>query len=145
MSRPRTRWKLLGGGALALALLQLVPVDRSNPPVESDLPSPPGVKAILQRSCYDCHSHESDWPWYATVAPISWMMVHEVGEARSEMNFSTWRAYRPDKRARLLHDLLEEVEEENMPPWYYLVLHPEAELSDSERESLRDWVRDVAG
>ena len=127
---------------MALTVLQLVPVDPSNPPVVFDLPSPPGVKAILQRSCYDCHSHETDWPWYGYVAPVSWKIVYDVRKARSEMNFSTWRLYRRDKRTRLLQDLLEAVDEESMPPWYYRVLHPEVGLSDSERETLRAWVRD---
>jgi hypothetical protein len=138
------RWKRIAGAAALLAALQLVPVERSNPPVDFDLPSPPPVKAVLERSCYDCHSHETNWPWYARVAPASWKLAYDVAQARSELNFSTWKAYRPDKRARLLEDVLEEVDEGHMPPWSYRLLHPDARLSDAEREELRLWVRDAA-
>ena len=142
MPRTPSWWKRAAAGVLFLAALQLVPVQRSNPPVAFDLPSPPPVKAILTRSCYDCHSHETDWPWYASVAPASWMVAYDVAEARSELNFSTWKSYRPDKRARLLEDVLEEVDEGSMPPWSYRLLHPRARLSDSERETLRRWIHD---
>jgi hypothetical protein len=130
--------------AVLLAALQLVPVERSNPPVDFELPSPPPVRAVLQRSCYDCHSHETDWPWYARVAPVSWKVAYDVAQARSELNFSTWRAYRPDKRARLLEDVLEEVDEGHMPPRLYRLLHPGARLSDAERAALRRWVHEEA-
>jgi heme-binding protein len=142
---PRTwgRWKRTAAAAALFAALQLVPVERSNPPVAFDLPSPPPVKEILARSCYDCHSHETDWPWYAWVAPASWLVAYDVSGARSELNFSTWRGYRLDKRARLLEDVLEEVDEGHMPPWHYLLLHPKARLSDSERETLRRWIHEA--
>ena len=136
----------MSAAAAALLLaMQLVPVERSNPPVAFDVPAPPHVKTVLERSCYDCHSHQTDWPWYAHVAPASWLLAYDVGEARSELNFSTWKAYRPDKQARLLEDVVEEVDEEEMPPWYYLLFHREARLSDEERESLRRWIAGGAG
>src|SRR5688572_8675105 len=102
MPRTSRGWKVAAAAAGLLVALQLVPVERSNPPVAFDLPSPPQVKTVLERSCYDCHSHETNWPWYAYVAPASWKLAYDVGEARAELNFSTWKAYRPDKRERLL-------------------------------------------
>jgi hypothetical protein len=144
MQRTSHWWKRCAVAAALFAAIQLVPVERGNPPVAFDLPSPPPVRAILERSCYDCHSHETDWPWYAYVAPVSWKVGHDVAEARSELNFSTWRAYRPEKRERLLEDVIEEVDDEHMPPWYYMLLHPEARLSADERETLRGWIRDGA-
>jgi len=137
-------WKRLLGGAVVLAALQLVPVDRDNPPVSSDLSAPAAVGEILRGSCYDCHSHETRWPWYAWVAPVSWKVAYDVGEARSELNFSTWRSYRPDKRRRLLEDVLEEVDEDEMPPLSYRLLHPAAPLSAEERGTLRAWILDGA-
>jgi len=141
MPRTSRGWKLAIGAAAFLGAMQLVPVERSNPPVEFEMPSPPPVGAILGRSCYDCHSHETDWPWYARVAPASWKVAYDVALARDELNFSTWRAYRPDKRKRLLEDVLEEVDEGHMPPWFYGLLHPEARLSDADRATLRAWIR----
>ena len=96
-------------------------------------------------SCYDCHSHETRWPWYAFVAPVSWMVAHDVTDAREELNFSTWRAYRPDQRERLREKMLEEVEEGEMPPRLYRLLHPDAELDATELELLRAWAADGAG
>jgi hypothetical protein len=77
---------------VALGLAQLVPLDRSNPPVSAEVPATPEVRAILKRSCYDCHSNETRWPWYAYAAPMSWLLVYDVHEAREHMNFSTWDA-----------------------------------------------------
>jgi hypothetical protein len=133
-------WKWPAAIAGLLVALQLVPIDRDNPPVDFNMPAPSAVESILKRSCYDCHSHETRWPWYGYVAPVSWLVAYNVAEARSELNFSTWKAYRPDKRRRLLRDALEEIEEESMPPWEHLLMHTEARLSGEEREILRDWV-----
>jgi hypothetical protein len=129
-------------GALLVAALQLVPLDRSNPPDVFDLPAPAAVAEVLRRSCYDCHSHETRWPWYAWVAPASWKVAYDVGQARAELNFSTWHAYRPDKRERLLEDILEEIEEGRMPPRSYTLFHPDAPLSGEERDLLRAWIRE---
>jgi cytochrome c551/c552 len=122
------------------AAAQLVPVSRENPPVEEAVPAPAEVRAILERSCYDCHSHEVRWPWYARVAPASWLVAWDVGEAREHLNFSTWNRYDAEKRLDHLEELWEEVDEGKMPLWYYLPLHPEARLSDADRAALRAWV-----
>lgn len=125
---------------LAFVAAQLVPVRRTNPAVTFDIPAPDDVKAVLRRSCYDCHSNETLWPWYAYVAPASWLVAHDVHEARKELNFSTWREYRVDKRARHLEDLLEEIDEDEMPPRIYRLVHPGRSLSDAEKALLRAWV-----
>ncbi len=140
MPRVRKREVAFGVGLLALLAAQLVPVDRSNPPVQADVPSPPEVKAILQRSCYACHSNRTVWPWYGYVAPASWMLAKDVRDARHELNFSTWKAYRRQERERLLEEILEQIDEGHMPPWYYLLLHPDARVTDPDRGTLRAWL-----
>src|ERR1700749_974761 len=77
--------------------LQLAPVDRANPTVDpkKTLQAPPQVEAILRQSCYDCHSDETRWPWYAHVAPVSWWIAHDVNEAREKGNFSSRELGRP--------------------------------------------------
>ena len=137
----RTSNLLLAVVALVFGALQLVPLDRDNPPIESDLSAPDAVKAILERSCYDCHSHETRWPWYGYVAPATFLVAYDVHEARDKMNFSTWRAYRPDERAEMVDDAFDEIDEGNMPPWYYLIMHPSARLSEADRELFASWVR----
>ncbi len=127
-------------GALgALALCQLVPIDRSRPPVESEVDAPAEVRTLLKRSCYDCHSHQTRWPWYGYVAPVSWLLAYDVREAREELNLSTWGRYSKKKQAKKREEMWEEVSEGHMPLWYYLPLHPEARLSAADRDTLRAW------
>ena len=85
-------WKkmVLVFAVVLFVAIQLVPVDRSNPPVEADLEAPEAVTAVLRTACYDCHSNETHWPWYSYVAPVSWLVAHDVEEARSEFSFSRW-------------------------------------------------------
>jgi hypothetical protein len=130
---------LLLGLAAALVLAQLVPVSRTNPPVEQEVDAPPAVKAVLERSCYDCHSHATRWPWYAWVAPASWLLAHDVAEAREHMNFSTWGRYDAEDRAENLEEIAEVLEEGEMPPWFYLPLHPDARLSPADLAAVRAW------
>jgi hypothetical protein len=135
--------RVLGAIAGVLLLIQLVPMDRSNPPVEEEVPAPAAVREILRTSCYDCHSNESAWPWYAYVAPVSWLVADDVHEAREHMNFSTWNEYDEDERIELFEEIWEEVEDGEMPLWFYLPLHPEAELAEREKRLLHGWVQDM--
>ena len=133
------RRNLLLALAAALVLAQLVPVSRTNPPVEQEVDAPPDARAVLERSCYDCHSHATRWPWYAWVAPVSWLLAYDVSEAREHLNFSTWGRYDPKERQENLEEIAEMVEEGEMPLWYYLPLHPEARLGDTDKAALRAW------
>lgn len=134
----------LGGIVLlALVLIQLVPAGRSNPPVTGALEAPAEIEAILRRSCYDCHSNETRWPWYSRLAPVSWWLVHHVEEGREHLNFSEWSGAEP----RILRHRFEEIDEQiaqaEMPLSSYLILHWSARLSDDERDTLRRWARDA--
>lgn len=126
--------------AVVFVVIQFVPVEgRTNPPVQSDIGAPPEVDAILRRSCYDCHSHETRWPWYNRVAPASWLIAHDVKEAREHLNFSAWDRYSSEEKAHLIEEMWEEVEEGEMPLWFYVPLHPEAKLSDEDKATLEAW------
>jgi len=125
-------------GVLFLAI-QLVPVDRTNPPETGRVPAPEAVAAVLERSCFDCHSNNTRWPWYAYVAPVSWLVAYDVHEAREHMNFSEWDRLSAEKRAKKIHEVWEEVEEGEMPLWYYLPLHEDARLVPQDLTALRTW------
>ena len=127
----------LGIGAV-LAAIQLVPIARTNPPVEAQVEAPPEVTAILRRACFDCHSNETVWPPQAYVAPVSWLVAHDVREGREELNFSRWG---PDQVKRTVKDLPSEVEKRDMPPFLYVLAHPGANLSDADRAALTAWAR----
>ena len=132
--------RVLGFAAVALVAIQFVPVQRDNPPVEEEVAAPPAARKILQRACYDCHSNETRWPWYSRVAPMSWLVTADVSEAREHLNFSTWNAYDDDERIELLEEAWEHVEDGKMPLWFYIPLHPEADLSADDKKVFQSWV-----
>jgi Haem-binding domain len=139
-------WGLIVLGlAIALLAAQAVPVDTSNPPVASDVQAPADVQPILRRACYDCHSNETEWPPYARVAPLSWLVARDVHEGRGELNFSVWGTYSAKKQAKKLKETAEEIAEGEMPPWYYTLLHPEAALGAADAAAVRAWTTVAAG
>jgi hypothetical protein len=131
--------RILVGAAILLAALQLVPVGRSNPPVESEVPAPTNVRGALRRACYDCHSNETVWPWYSRVAPFSFLIAHDVKSGREELNFSTWNRLATEQQVKKLKKSWEEVAEGEMPPWTYVAMHRGAALSTEDRAALRAW------
>jgi len=139
MQLSNKKWRVLLSIVVFGLAIQLVPVPRENPPVREEVPAPAEVRAILERSCYDCHSHRVRWPWYSRVAPVSWLVAYDVAEAREHLNFSAWDRYDAKKRRENLEELWEEVEKGEMPLWYYLPMHPDARLSDADKQQLRSW------
>ena len=132
------RWLLrIAVATLALlAVVQVVPYGRahSNPPVRAEPRwDSRATRALAVRACYDCHSNETTWPWYSNVAPISWLLQRDVDGGRSTLNFSEWN--RPQEAKA---DVVEAVQSGDMPPWYYLPMHPHAKLSASDKQRLID-------
>jgi hypothetical protein len=129
---------------IAFIGIQVIRPDKTNPPVESDmiyeLSPPPIVAAALQRSCYDCHSHETQWPWYSAIAPVSFLLAHDVKEAREHLNFSTWNRYTQPVAIHKLEEATEEVEEGGMPLPIYRVMHRGSRLSEEEKDAFLRWV-----
>jgi hypothetical protein len=138
MATRRRRFLFRAGlGLLVVAvLLQLVPYGRghANPPVTGDAPWPDGrARELATAACYDCHSNQTRWPPQSYVAPFSWLLTRDVEQGRAELNFSTWDA--DDGEA---DDAAEAVAEGSMPPRRYVLVHPDAALSDAERQVLAD-------
>jgi len=135
------RWLKYGLIALAVVVvvIQLVPVDRTNPPVKAAVSAPAGVAAILERSCYDCHSNQTRWPWYSHVAPASWLVAGDVHEARKKLNFSTWGQLSPDEQTHMRHEMWAQIENGEMPLWMYTLVHRQARLSPQDKEVLKGW------
>lgn len=141
--------KVLKWLVIVLALLflcaQVYRPDRTNPPVDerrtmrANTRMTPEVEAILRRSCQDCHSSETSWPWYSNVSPASWFLKNHVDDGRRELSFSEWATYPKRKRERKLHEMCEQVESGEMPLKSYLPLHPSARLSDNDRRVICEW------
>lgn len=130
---------LVAGVALLFLLLQLIPVKRSNPAVAVALSAPPEVETILRRACFDCHSHETRWPWYSRIAPLSWWVVDHVTDGRGDLNFSDWPVFDFELQELALRDIAKQVSSGEMPLWSYTLLHPEARLDEEDREALLRW------
>ncbi|UCC25994.1 MAG: heme-binding domain-containing protein [Gemmatimonadales bacterium] len=134
--------KAVSFAALALVVMQLLPLARTNPPEEQPLVIQDSrVADIVERACADCHTHSTEWPWYSRVAPVSWWLVHHVEEGREHLNLSTWGTVAPDRQDHLLEELEEYVEEREMPLRSYMLGHPEARITDEERQVVIDWAR----
>ncbi len=127
------------GIVVAFGAMQLVMFDRVNPPVTGQIQAPPEVMSVLERSCWDCHSNETVWPWYTRVAPSSWLVHRNVVEGRRHLNFSEWASLPPEKRQKKQKNVKKQVDEGEMPPWFYLPLHSAAKLSDADKKILDDW------
>lgn len=124
---------------------QLFPVSRENPPVTSEIVTSQEVKNILKRSCYDCHSNETIWPAYSYVFPVSYLVTNHVTEGREELNFSEFGNLPERKQNKKIYEVWEQVEEGEMPPKNYLLLHPSARLSEKDKEVLKNWANQSSG
>ena len=105
----------------------------------------PETVAIVRRACQNCHSEEAAWPWYSHIAPVSWLVTHDVRQARSYMNLSHWQDYSTNDRLRLLSAMGSAVRNREMPVERYVLLHPEARLTDAERQKIYQWTRSERG
>jgi hypothetical protein len=134
----------LGIGAVVLLIvIQFIPYGRAhaNPAVVQEPQWDSEVtRDLAVRACYDCHSNETEWPWYSNVAPLSWVVENHVDEGRQILNFSDWtRSYR---RA---HESAETIQEGQMPPLYFTVMHSKARLSDQEKQQLIEGLNATVG
>jgi hypothetical protein len=143
--------KYLAIGIVALAIaIQFIRPDRTNPPIdpEKDILGvaylKPDVRAVLERSCFDCHSNRTRWPWYSQVAPVSWLVNDDVQQGRRHLNFSEWRGYKIGRQLSKLESLIGEVDKGEMPPKTYLLMHGNATLSANERDLVSGWAESLS-
>ena len=146
MSEERSaRWgRRIGIAILALfAAIQFVPIGpgKTNPDITREVTwDSDRTRQLAERACYDCHSNETRWPWYSYVAPVSWLVEHDVHEGREHMNFSEW-----DKEQRHATDAAHELEEGEMPLWFYTLLHPDARLEGAAKDHLIEGLKRTFG
>lgn len=135
--------------AIAIAvfgLIQLVPAGRDNPPaLREPAWDSPETRELAVEACFDCHSNATVWPWYARVAPISWVLGYDVTEGREALNFSEWDRHAasetvdpddPFPPKTLSERIEDEIRNGTMPPGTYQLMHPAARLSEAEKEAL---------
>ncbi len=132
---------------LVLVAIQIFQPARTNPQIDpkreihANLAVDPAVASVFQRSCNDCHSHRTVWPWYSHVAPVSWLVVSDVNQGRKVLNFSEWAAYRPEEQQKQLSEICKEVSEGEMPGLSYTLMHRHAKLSTDDVSAICGWTR----
>ncbi len=124
---------------LILGAAQFVPVERTNPPVESREVGSQRVMDLFRRACFDCHSNETIWPWYAKAAPISWLIARDVNRGREKLNFSTWNRLSLREQDKLRAEIWKKVKSGDMPSPFYVLGHPEARVTTDDHPLLRNW------
>ncbi len=134
--RKTALWWSLGAVVILGVAIQLVPYGHAhtNPPVRQEPAwDRPTTRELAARACYDCHSNQTVWPWYSQIAPVSWLIQNDVDRGRQRLNFSEWN--RPQRGARA-GSVDRRIQRGSMPPWYYLLMHSQASLSDAEKQTL---------
>ena len=133
----------------AFVIAQFFGIDKTNPVVfeEQDfitINSPSAdVAHMLKTACYDCHSNESKYPWYSSIAPISWWVKDHINEGREELNFSEWGTFSEKRKAKKIEEVIEEVDEQEMPLPPYLITHSDAKLTDVQRTEFVDFFKSL--
>ena len=132
----------IGMTMVVLAVIQLIPVTRDNPPVKTPITwDSDQTKRLVYSTCMDCHSNETTWPWYASIAPSSWLMTMHVHDGRAQMNLSEMDSMPSFQRQMLADNMANQIKMGSMPPKDYLFMHPDARLTDAEKTQLMEGMR----
>jgi len=131
---------------LVLGVAQFFRPERTNPPDGFEIQASAEVSELLERSCYDCHSNRTEWPWYSNIVPVSWFVAGHVEKARADLNLTEWPAMDPEEERFFLSNMKKKIKREEMPLPSYLLIHREAQLSTEERSRIILWIdRELAG
>lgn len=134
---------------VALLAIQLIRPNQEAPvsTPENDLfvaeNAPSEVEQLVKNACYDCHSNQTTWPWYAQIAPASWIIANHVNEGREHLNFSEWATFSAKKRDHKLEEIPEEITKGEMPMAGYVALHEEAKLTEEQKMAVINWFKSI--
>ena len=134
---------------LSLIIMQFFQIEKTNPDsnLEQDFlrinDAPQEISKLFKDACYDCHSHETRYPWYTSVAPISFWIKSHINGGRQQLNYSIWSKYPEDKKSHKIEETIEMIEEKSMPLTSYIIGHPEARISESERAKMVQWLKEL--
>ncbi|MCW3160953.1 heme-binding domain-containing protein [Chryseobacterium oryctis] len=145
----KTVKKVVLWSLVVFALIQFIPIDKVNKPVDHKVnfietkKTPEKIANLIKGACYDCHSDETVYPKYASIAPISWSVRSHIKEGRKRMNFSVWETYNKDLKQNILKRSVETIQLRLMPLPGYIVYHEEANLSEAERTLLANYFEEI--
>ena len=141
--------KILTGVAVAAIAVQFIRPARNESAglfpgdILANHETPEAVKDILQRHCYNCHSNNTSYPWYANVQPVGWWMDWHIREGKEHLNFSEFASYPPKRAAHKLEEAYEMVEGREMPLPSYTITHRDAKLTDEQIKLVAGWAREL--
>jgi hypothetical protein len=141
--------KILYCLVIIIVILQFFRIDKTNPEViiENDfitISNPPReISSILKSTCYDCHSNETKYPWYSNVTPVSWWVKDHINEGRDELNLSEWGTYKFKRKDHKLEEMVEMLEDGEMPLNEYTWTHAEAKLTPEQKNQLIEWLKET--
>lgn len=130
-------------------IIQFFRIDKTNPPIDSKLDfvatmnPPAAISKKIVDACYDCHSHDTKYPWYTDIAPVSWWIKGHIKGGRKHLNFSQWTEYSKGKQEHKLEECIEMLEKKWMPLGTYTWLHAEAKMTDSERKEMISYFKSI--
>ena len=136
--------KISIGIVILLVLIQFIPIKRNERLADEsfdisyyyNLPKGSEVSNILKTSCYDCHSNNTSSPWYSKIAPVSWYLANHVNGGKKQLNFSEWKYLDEAKREHKIEEVIEIIQDDEMPLTSYTLLHQDAKLTVEEKENL---------
>jgi hypothetical protein len=137
----------LAGIAGAMIIIQFIPAplpatkdDNPDDIIQTGLVSSE-VANVMKAACYDCHSNQTRYPWYSYVAPVSWLIKHDVEDGREELNFSEWATMPKRRVIKKLEEIGEMVQEGEMPLRVYKITHHDARLSEAQKNLIIEWAK----
>ena len=101
------------------------------------------ISALLQESCYNCHSNNTEYPWYNKVQPVGWFLEDHINEGKEELNFNEWDAYSNRRKNSKLKSIISQVKDDEMPLASYTLIHKDAKLSNSEKTLIIDYMKNL--
>ncbi|MBT8190316.1 MAG: heme-binding domain-containing protein [Saprospiraceae bacterium] len=141
--------KVLLAALAILVIIQVFSIDKTNPPVDESIDFfsttqiPGDVMGLLKHACADCHSYKTKYPWYTNIEPVSWWIKGHIDHGRGNLNFSEWGDYSKEDQVHFIRECIEVIEEKRMPLTIYALSHKEARLSDSDRQKMVEFFRNL--
>jgi Haem-binding domain len=131
---------------VALVIMQFIPVKKNNSndvtkDITTAFPVPAEVLTIMKTSCYDCHSNNTVYPWYNAIQPVAFYLAHHVDEGQHEVNFNEFASYKPRRQYKKFNEIIEQIEEGEMPMWSYTAIHRETALNDTQKSLMINWAK----
>ena len=134
---------------VAFVGIQFIPTERNQ---SDSVPStdfmlvnnvPENIQKKLQVSCYDCHSNNTQYPWYNQVQPVAWFLEDHIKEGKAELNFNEWDSLSNRRKKSKLRSIIKQIESDEMPLYSYTLIHKDASFSEAEKQELIRWIEQL--